>query len=417
MKKSVNNLLNHFSFSGFASVINFAAILYFSTNYSPEEIALWGAYLVLTPLILVLNLSVFSELSLVEKKKSDVFVFVYYLFIISIVLSFLIIIIFYFIIDFTPYNKFYDLHSEKIIFIIILFIYIFLSIFKNLQASFLIRFSKFKTLGIMNFFRALFFLIFGIVFTYKNFFFNKIISAFIISEIFVFLYSVTFNRLKGLKDFSFSFHKIFIFLKSFRNFSIWSIGSYLLNTLTYLLIYNFILGNYSKNEAGIYTALNRIILAPIQLINKIIGDIFVSQISKSLRISFSPINTFNNFSILLTLISIIIFFSGFFVFPFLYNNLNFLSFIDVYYPYYKPFIIYGTFMLISSTLSRYLIVSKSFKIDFIWQIFLFSTIYILCQQSNLSFETFLFSFSIALSVLYCIYYLMIRYKVKKISKI
>ena len=68
MKKSINNLVNHFSLSGFSSEINFIAGIYFSLNYSPEEIALWGAYLVITPIILVLNLSVFSELSLIEKK-------------------------------------------------------------------------------------------------------------------------------------------------------------------------------------------------------------------------------------------------------------------------------------------------------------------------------------------------------------
>jgi len=417
MKKSINNLVNHFSLSGFSSIINFLAILYFSIYYTPEELAFWGAYLVITPIILVLNLSVFSELSLIEKKKSDVFIFVYNLFFISFILSILFILIFYFIIDFTPYNKFYKINSEKLSFILILIIYIFFSTFKNLQSSFLIRFSKFKTIGKLNFLRAIFFLFFGIFFSYKDFFFNKIISAFIFSELLVFLYSVSKNDIKGFKFLNFSPKKIIIFLRYLKSFSIWSIGSYLFNTLTYLLIYNYILQNFSKTEAGIYTALNRIILAPIQLINKIVGDIFVSQISKSIRVSFSPINTFNNFSKLLIFLSFIIFMVGFFIFPHLYNKLNFLSFVETYYPYYKPFIIYGSFMLISSTLSRYLIVSKNFKTDFIWQIIVFSSIFILCQQSNLSFETFLFYFSILFSILYCIYYAMIRNRVKKISKL
>ena len=69
MKKSINNLVNHFSLSGFSSIINFLAILYFSIYYTPEELAFWGDYLVIPPIILVLNLSVFSELSLIEKKN------------------------------------------------------------------------------------------------------------------------------------------------------------------------------------------------------------------------------------------------------------------------------------------------------------------------------------------------------------
>ena len=416
MKKSINNLVNHLSLSGFSSIINFIAVIYFSFNYSPEEIALWGAYLVLTPIILVLNFSVFSELSLIEKKKSDVFIFIYYLFIISFILSLLLISIFYFLIDYTPYNKFYEIKAEKLNFIIILLIYISLSVFKNLQSSFLIRFSKFKVLGKLNFLRASFFLFFGYFFSYQDFSYNKIVSAFIVSELIVSIYSISTNNIKGVKFLSFSFNKVRIILNYFKNFSVWSIGSYLFNTLTYLLIYNFILQNFSKNEAGIYTALNRIILAPIQLINKIVGDIFVSQISKSLRISFSPINTFNNFSKLLILLSFIIFVTGFYIFPYFYNSFSYFSFIDIYYPYYKPFIIYGSFMLISSTLSRYLIVSKNFKTDFIWQIIVFFIIYILCRQSDLSFDDFLFNFALLFSILYCIYYFMIRYRVKKIAK-
>lgn len=414
MKKSVNNLINHFSFSSFASLISFLTILYFTLDYSPEEIALWGSYLVIVPIILVINLSIFSELALVEKKKTEVIIFTIYLFIISSIISFLCTFSLYLFIDYTPYKQFYNLESEKKKFISFLFIFIILLIFKNLQTSFLIRFSKFKILGKLNFLRAIFFFIIGYFLNNKNLIFNGIILAFIISESLVFLLSIMINKVPILKYVDFTNNKFINFFKIFRKYSGWAISSYFLNTLAYFIIFNFILINFSKNEAGIYTALSRIILAPIQLINKIVGDIFVSQVSKSLRIDFKSMNTFNNFSYLLLSLSLVLFLIGFFFLPHIYNYINWNSSVNLYYQFYKPFLIYGCFMMVSSTLSRYLIVSKNFKTDFVWQTLFFISVLILCN-TRMVFYDFLFYLSTILSSLYVVYYFMIRQKIKKMN--
>jgi len=411
-KSSFLQLKNHFAYTSLSSLINFINIIIIASIYSKQDLAYWGSFIVITPIILVLNLSFFSELILVENKKRSLNFFIILL-VINIFLTLIYLVIFYFFIDYTNYKVFINSELEKINYLILLFFFIFSFIFKNLYSHLMLRFKKIKKIGLANLVRACSFFSLSLIFYYIQLGINKIIISFILSELIIFFYSLLIIDKKFYSISNLNFNNLNYFILKTKNYIGWGIFANLFNSIAYFLIYSYILDSFSKIEAGIYTVLNRTLVAPFLLISKIIGDIYTSQTSKSLRIKVNTTNTFNNFFKLLFVICVLVSILGFIIFPYLYKNLFNFNFLDNYFLYIKPILIYSVFFLLASPLSRLLTITKNFKKDFIWQSILLITMIVITRFTYSGFEEFLYIYAYSFALLYILYIFIIRSCLKK----
>lgn len=412
-KSSVIQLINHFSYTSISSIVNFINVIIIALIYPKEDLAYWGSFIIMAPIILVLNLSFFSELILVEKSKKKCLEFYFILFIISIFLTFIYLLIFYFLIDYSNFKIFYINVYEKITYFILLFLFVFSFIFKNLYSHLMLRFKKIKKIGFANILRAFSFLFMTCFFYYINFDFNKIIISFILSELIIFSYSVFIIDKKFYMFSKINFNNLYYSYLKTKNHIGWGVFANLFNSIAYFLIFDFIIESFSKIEAGIYTVLNRTLVAPFLLISKIIGDIYSSQTGKSIRKGLNTSNTFNNFFKLLLTLCILISIIGFIIFPFLYKYFSNFIYFDEYILYFKPILIYSVFFLLVSPLSRLLTITKNFKKDFIWQSILLITMIVLTRLHYLDFKDFLYTYAYSFAALYILYIFIIRSCLKK----
>ena len=242
---------------------------------------------------------------------------------------------------------------------------------------------------------------------------NKIIISFILSELIIFFYSLLIIDKKFYNISNLNFNNLNYFIIKTKNYIGWGIFANLFNSIAYFLIFNYILYSFSKIEAGIYTVLNRALVAPFLLLSKIIGDIYSSQTSKSIRIEFNTTNTFNNFIKLLFTISVLVSISGFIIFPYLYRNLFNFNFLDNYLLYINPMLIYAIFSLVANPLSRLLTITKNFKKDFIWQSILLLTMVVITRFTYSGFKEFLYIYAYSFALLYILYIFIIRSCLKK----
>ncbi|WP_340391946.1 oligosaccharide flippase family protein [Macrococcoides caseolyticum] len=367
-----------------------------SRLFTPEEYGVFTLFSNIAFLLIPIINGRFDLLIINSVDKKESYIFSKISFIISVILLILVTPVFF---------LYFKLSNYPLIFVIFLIILLFLVSVNNITSSYFSFLNQYNKVAYINLIRTILLIVLQIIFGYLSFGYYGLIIGFVFSYLSGTIFSL--NMWKDIQKYKETDNTL-IKNKFFENIDQlkYSSTSIFINTISMSLIVFVIDFFYNSLEVGYYGMSLRILNIPITIISLSLSKLFMQQAHKDFKETGTFRNILKSFSVYL-LITSLLFFLPMYVIPkeFIETILGkeWVYIITVFRILIPMYVI----KLLVTTLSLSFIVINKQSLELRLQtLFLVSitTISLLTYLFNLTFEEFLYSFSMLFSICYLIYY-------------
>jgi hypothetical protein len=409
----------HGFLSSLNAIITIGSLIILSFYYEPLHFSNYGIFLSVSSIFLIFCISGLQHLMLTVKSNKDenlcLNMFILNFFFLSSLIFFVSFIIYLFNIDLNFLNQWSTLLT------LLLVLHIFSNSFLAIMNSYFIKNKNFIIYGLTIFVSQIIFFILAFTNIKLSFFFFNYIDLVICLTISNLLVILIFYKFFSQKiNLKFNIERNYLTrVKNFKNFYFFGNLTNLSLTIKDFIFLNFIQSTFGSNILGQFVFFQKVFMSMLSLLNKIIGDVYVTNINALITKKKKIYGEYFFFLILASLISLIIYvliilFSET-IFKFFFEKKWFIS-----YDILTIYSILICFSFVPSLLNRLLCYYYQ-KFDFVWSIFFLFSIIISINffyfRDYVDYFKFFAKFQLFIYILYLFLSFFVIYKInyKKIN--
>lgn len=403
----------HGFLSSLNAIIAIVSLIILSFYYEPLHFSNYGIFLSVSSILLIFCLSGLQHLMLTVKSNKDenlcLNMFIINFFFLSSLIFFVSFIIYLFNIDLNFSNQWSTLLT------LLLVLYTFSNSFLTIMNSYFIKNKNFIIYSLTIFVSQIIFFILAFTNIKLSFYFFNYIDLVIYLTISNLLVILIFYKYFSKKiNLKFNIERNYLTrIKNFKNFYFFGNLTNLSLSIKDFIFLNFIQSTFGSNISGQFVFFQKVFTSMLSLLNKIIGDIYITNINALIRKKKKIYEEYIFFLLLASFISLIIY-----VLIILFSETIFNFFFEKkWFISYKILTIYSIlicFSFVPSLLNRLLCYYYQ-KFDFVWSIFFLFSIIISINffyfSNYVDYFKFFANFQLFIYVLYLLLSFFVIYKI------